>query len=173
MTAAAPTLLQYFGDGEFKATARSKAACDAHYVVGMHYPMMEWQDRSPNSHNHEFAWLGEAWKNLPEAHKDEHPSPEHLRKAALIEAGYYNETLIDCGTKAAALRVAAYARGDDEFAHVVVRGVYVVIRKAKSQSRRAMDRKMFQESKEAILQIVAGLIGVSPDQLQAEAGRAA
>lgn len=172
MSAASPVLLQYMGDGEFRATARAKAACDAEYVVGLHYPMMQWQERSLATHNHEFGWLAEAWQNLPERLKDDLPTPEHLRKRALIDAGYYDETLIDVGTVAAALRVAAFAR-KDEFAHVVTRGGFVVVRTAKSQSRRAMDRKTFQESKTAIMEIVAGMIGVTPDQLQREAGKAA
>lgn len=166
--------LRYMGDGDFKALRHALA--DREYTIGQVYQMEEWQQRSPQSHAHEFAWLADAWRNFPETLADQYPSPEHLRKAALIQAGFYNETIIDVGDRAGALRVAAYAQAEDEFAHVVTRGKYVVIRKAKSQKMRgrgAMDRKAFQDSKTAVMEIVANLIGVSPDQLKQEAATAA
>lgn len=160
-----PILLQYEGDGAFKSSPRAKAVCDERFVVGAYYPMMEWQDRSQATHGHMFAWLHEAWQNLPENLKDEYPTPEALRKRALIQAGFFHEEVIDAGSKAAALRVAAFARRHDDFAHVVTRGPLVVIRTAKSQSRRAMDKKEFQASKEKVLEVVAAMIGVAPDEL--------
>ena len=69
------------------------------------------------------------------------------RKAALIETGWYDETVVDVRSKAGALRVAAYARSKSEYAHVVTRGPIVVIREAKSQSRRSMTPADFQKSK--------------------------
>src|ERR1700735_3436895 len=94
--------------------------------------------RSEVSHRHEFAWLREAWTQLPDDFAEQFPSPEHLRKAALIQAGYFNETMIDVGNATGAERIAAYLRFQDEFAHVVTRRGVVVVRTAKSQSRRAM-----------------------------------
>lgn len=133
---------------------------DRHYVIGEIYLLSEQNERSQVSHNHEFAWLKDAWQNLPETLADQIPSAEHLRKRLLIEAGFYAETLIDAGSNAAALRVAQYARGEDEFAAVVVRGPLVVVRKAKSQSRRAMDKAEFQASKTAIMEAAEALLQV-------------
>ena len=116
--------------------------------------------------------LKEAWQQLPENLADLYPTPDHLRKRALINAGFYNEEAIDCGTNAAALRVASYIRKSDDFALVIVRGHAVLIRTAKSQSYRSMDRKTFQASKSAILEIVATMIDVPPETLKAQAGRA-
>ena len=96
-----------------------------------------------------------------------------MRKRALIEAGFYHEEAIDCGTKAAALRVAAYLRKHDDFAHLILRGPTLLVRTAKSQSYRAMDSKEFQASKSAILEIVAAMIEVAPETLKLEAGKAA
>ena len=45
----------------------------------------------------------------------------------------------------------------------------VVIRTARSQSRRSMDKKDFQASKSAVLDIVAGMIGVAPEDLARQA----
>ena len=155
-------------DGEVMRPRRPRAA-DREFVMGETYILERWEPRSTLSHNHEFAWLAEAWKNLPEPLADQFPTPEHLRKRALIDAGYYNESIIDAGTNAAALRVASYARSKDDFAYVVVRGALVVERVAKSQSRRAMNRKEFQESKTAILEIVSAMISVTPEELTKEA----
>lgn len=123
------------------------------------------QHRSPNSHNHEFAWLTEAWRNLPENCADLYPSAEHLRKRALIAAGYYDEIITDVGSKAGALRVAAMLHAIDDFAVVSVRGPIVIRRTAKSQSRRAMDKATFQASKTAVMEVVAQMLGVTPDEL--------
>jgi hypothetical protein len=127
------------------------------------------QERSEQSHRHEFAWLREAWQNLPEYLADLYPTPDHLRKRALIEAGFYDETMVDAGTNAAALRVAReLIRPMDEFAHVVVRGPLIVMRRAKSQSRRAMNKAEFQASKTAIMQVIADMLGTTVDHLSKE-----
>ncbi len=159
-------------DGDAMHPVRRKLA-DETFVCGQTYWLEVENPRNMLSHREEFAWLKEAWMQLPESVADQFPTPEHLRKRALVHAGFYYETIIDAGTQAAALRVAAYARGENEFAVVVTRGPLVVVRKPKSQSVRAMGGKDFQRSKDAIKEIVANLIGVSPDTLQREAGKAA
>ena len=141
---------------------------DKRFVCQEVYWLDEAKQRSVASHSHEFAFLAEAWRNLPEAMADQLPSPEHLRKRALIETGWFTETMIDVGSKAGALRVAAFARAKAEFAHVVTRGAVVVVREAKSQSRRAMNRADFQKSKDDVIGFVSALIGVSPDALTAQ-----
>lgn len=154
-------------DGEVMRPRRPRAA-DREFVVGETYVLERWESRSTLSHNHEFAWLAEAWKNLPEDVAELYPTPEHLRKRALIQAGYFDETVVDVGTKAGALRVAAIMQHDDLFAHVVTRGTMVVRRIAKSQARNRMNKKDFQESKQAILEIVAAMLKVEPTQLEQE-----
>jgi hypothetical protein len=138
------------------------------FVAGRRYWLDEVSERSWISHEHQFAWIAEAWNNLPEALADLYPTPEHLRKAALIATGWRREVIIDAGSRAAALRVAAYARGEDAFAHVVARGLTVVVRKARSQRMHGadrMDKTEFQQSKDAIMGWIAQLIGVKPDEL--------
>lgn len=156
-----------FRDGVM--TPKTPALAKSRFDEGGDYLLVDVEDRSVKSHNHEFAWLNEAFKNLPERLAPDFPSPEHLRKRALIDAGYYRETIVDAGSNAAALRVAAFMRADDEFAVAVVNGPYAIKRVAKSQSRRAMLKEEFQASKTAVLEIVAGLIGVTPEALTREA----
>lgn len=169
----APITFTWTDDGSMKPLASLAQRADKLFVIGERYRLEEVNERSAISHSHEFAWLAEAWKQLPEDLASLYPSPEHLRKRALIEAGYYNEQIIDVGTKAGAFRVAAYARSVDDFALVIVQGPLVIIRTAKSQARRAMNRKEFQASKTAIMEIVSVMIGVASETLVREAGRAA
>jgi hypothetical protein len=151
-------------DGEtFKPVHPRRA--DRFLTVGERYCLAQYEDRSTATHNHEFAWLRDAWLSLPESLADLYPSADHLRKRALIEAGYYNETIIDCDTAAAAARVAAALRSRDAFTLVLVRDIFVIIREAKSQSRRAMKKHEFQESKNAIIEVVSAMIGVKPAQI--------
>lgn len=154
-------------DGEAMIPRHPRRA-DQLFVVGQSYSLIEHEERSTPSHNHEFAWLKEAWMNLPENLADLYPTQEHLRKRALIEAGFYDETIIDAGTNAAALRVASAIRAREEFSLVIVRGPAVVIRTAKSQSRRAMNKQEFQASKTAIMEVVAAMIGTTPAALSQE-----
>jgi hypothetical protein len=142
------------------------------YELGRHYWLDEVDERSWISHAHEFAFIAQAWDNLPEPLMESFPTPEHLRKAALIATGWFRETIIEAGSKPGASRVAAYARGEDEFAHVVVRGSTVIVRKARSQRMRGhdrMDKDEFQRSKDAILGWISALIGVSAEDLKAAA----
>jgi hypothetical protein len=103
--------------------------------------------------------------SLPDHLAEKFPTAEHLRKWALIRAGYSDSHTITCASKAEALRVAAFIRPIDEFAVVVTQGATVTRYTAKSQSRRAMGAKEFQDSKTKIMEVVARMIGVEPAQL--------
>ena len=168
MTDIAPPIL-FTWNGEVMSPAGPYWAkqCDKHFVIGVKYNLVQHHDRTTASHNHEFAWLNDAWQSLPEHLAESYPTAEHLRKRALIEAGYYDEQVIDAGSNAAALRVAAGIRSfpGESFSLVIVRGPAVVVRRARSQSRRAMNAQEFHDSKSKIMEIVANLIGVSPRAL--------
>lgn len=168
----APILYQWTGEA-MAPVGRFRRECDASFVVGEKYRLAPYEDRSLSSHNHEFAFVAEAWKNLPEDIAAEYPTPEHLRKRALIAAGYYREQAVDAGSNAAAFRVARFVGLLEEYSVVVVQGPLVVIRTPKSQSRRAMDKRTFQASKQAILDILAEMIHVEPQALLQNAGAAA
>jgi hypothetical protein len=133
--------------------------------VGERYVLVQHQERSQSSHNHEFGWLREAWVNLPDNLAERFPSEEHLRKWALIRAGYSDSQTITCNSKAEAQRVAAFIRPIDEFSVVIVAGPTVTRYTAKSQSRRAMGGADFQRSKTLIMEVIAKLLGVDPENL--------
>lgn len=152
--------LQYMGEGEFRTTSKSHAArCDKDLVIG---EVSRWEpvhERSLDSHRHYFACINNAWANLPEALADEYPSPESLRKRALIKCGYCDMTKIVCRTNADALAVAALVTAMDEFALVNVSDNVVTVWRAHSQAMRAMGKAKFQESKDRVLHWISQLIG--------------
>lgn len=175
---AAPPMYFRWTDDEVMAPLNAVwlGRCQKRFAIGEVYKLEELSERSQISHAQQFAWLHDAWMNLPQHLADQFPSEDHLRKRALIDCGFYHETIIDVGTNAGALRVAAFARGEDQFASVVVRGPLVVVRKAKSQRMRGherMDKAEFQASKTAIMDYIAALLGVTPQALLANAGQAA
>ena len=162
---------RFLWNGEAMVPARSQIA-DKTFVIGQHYWLEEASERSWISHRHEFAWINEAWQTLPYAVAEKFPTPEHLRKAALIATGWFNETVFNCASAAEALKLAAYARGEDEFAHVRISVRTVVVRKAKSQRMRGpgrMNKQDFRRSKEDILGWISALIGVEPQDLKGAA----
>lgn len=160
---------------EFVPARRFIERAEREFIIGPAYWLNIEAERTEKSHKHEFAWLREAWKQIPDDLAEAYPTSEHLRKRALIQAGFFDEQIIDAGSNAAALRVAQGIRAipGEDFSMVFVRGVFVIIRRAKSQAKRAMNAAEFQRSKTAVLEIVSELIGTDPATLQANAGRAA
>lgn len=124
------------------------------------------EDRSAASHRHYFASINEAWQNLPEHLAAQYPSPEHLRKRALIQAGYADSQAFVAASRAEAVRLAAFLAPVDPFSLVTLEGAVVTRWTAQSQSQRAMGKKVFQESKDAVLGVLADMIGVSVPVLQ-------
>lgn len=151
-------------NGEAMIPLRPKLA-DQAYVIGETYTLAAHEDRSPKSHRHFFVTVNEAWKTLPEDMAYTFPTPDHLRKYALIQAGYRDERTIVVSSRAEALRLAAFVKPMDEYAFVSTAGSTVVVLTAKSQSERAMGRAEFQASKDAVLAILAEMLGVDPATL--------
>ena len=156
----APILFTWDGEAMLPASQFWSAKADKVFVVGERYKMVEHHDRSVNSHRHYFAVIAEAHGNLPDELLDQYPTPEHLRKRALVMKGYRDERSIVCKSAAEALRIAAFIRPMDEFAVVTVRDAVVRVWTAKSQSIKAMGAKEFQTSKQDVLDFIDDLLGV-------------
>lgn len=157
----APLQLRYEGEGEFRVLSDYWAArADKEFVVGEVYPMVEHHERSDASHAHYFASIKNGFDSLPDEMLAEYPTPEVLRKKMLIRAGYADERSIVCASKAEARRLAAFIKPMDEYAVVVVREAVVRVYVAQSQSYKAMGKKVFGESKEAVLNAIDDLLGV-------------
>jgi hypothetical protein len=160
-----PIIFVWSGEAMIPRDRRFAYQCDRQFVVGEHYTLVQHEDRSSLSHRHYFFAISEAWKNLPEQIADRFSSPEHLRKWALIKAGYRDERTHVAATKAEARRLAAFMAPIDDFAIVTATGLTVTVWTAKSQSTRAMNKQEFSRSKEAVLGVLADLIGTSKEAL--------
>ncbi len=168
----APVIFAWDGEA-MVPQKRFQRLCDRQYVIGETYTLVVEQQRSRRSHDHFFASVDEAWKNLREDVADNFPTPDALRKWALIRAGFRDERSIVCSSKAEARRVAAFIKPMDEYAVVLVRDAVVKVCTAKSQSLKAMGAADFQRSKQAVLDIVSQMIGVPPETLAREGARSA
>lgn len=161
-------------DGEsFVPLARFAKRCDQDFVVGETYPLVVQEDRSALSHRHFFAAVNDAWRTLPEGVAEQFPNPERLRKWALIKSGFADERSIVCQSKAEAQRLKAFIQPMDSYAIVTANAAVVTVYTAKSQSVRAMGKKEFQRSKDAVLAVIDQLLGVERGETKKHAGMAA
>jgi hypothetical protein len=160
MNGLSPIILRYDGDGAFSAPyMRLATLMDKSFVIGEQYRLEIVHERSQASHAHYFACINSAWQSLPETMGDRFPTAEHLRKYALVQAGYRDERSIVCASRAEALRVAAFVKPMDTYAIVTTSEAVVRVFTAQSQSYRAMGKTQFAASKEAVLAIVSEMIG--------------
>jgi hypothetical protein len=163
MTDRAPPLPCRWTGSEFKPW--NLALARKHYEPGGTYALVVHDERSQASHNEYFASLDTRWQTLPFALEPEYPSRESLRHKALIKTGYAIEHDFVLPTDATAtLFAAALIEADDEVYTIVeVRGHVVRRYRAQSQSYRAMGRKVFEESKQAVLNYIdREILGVEP-----------
>ena len=170
MTASRPILCVFDGEAFRPANPYQARIATDQYGEGEIIPLIRHEQRSEASHNHEFAWLRDCWLSLPEQYAMEPwaQSPKHLRKYALVRTGYCTTDTIAAGNNAAALRMAAFIRGREEYTLVSVEGSTVRVFTPESQAKAAMGKARFQESKTAIMDFIAGLIGVDPASIPRE-----
>lgn len=166
MSDAPPIRFQWKGDGFSPATPYQARLADKHFVIGETYTLIEHQERSQKSHSHYFARVHDAFLNLPEEYAERFPTEDHMRRYALIKAGFYNSTTLICATHADAVRTASFLRPIDEFSIVTVQECAVIRYTAKSQSARAMGNEDFQRSKDAVLEILSNLVGTTKKDLE-------
>lgn len=153
-------------EGVFVPLIRSQAYCESEFGEGEIITFERNEERSAASHSHQFAWLHEAWENLPEHLARKHATEDHLRKWALIETGYYHEDISNWDSAKDAMTAGLMMRKLDTYCVVVIRGNTVRRYTAMSQSVRVMGKEKFQASKTAIMDLISSLIGVSPEQLR-------
>jgi hypothetical protein len=152
-----------------KPQPRFHALARKQYVAGECYTLgVAPEERSMASHRHYMACIQEAWRNLPEDKVERYPTDEHLRKWALIKAGYYDEQTIICESRKQATALVALAELLDEFSITIVKGTMVRVYKAKSQKMERMTREEFEKSKRDVLAILSETIGVTSKQLETE-----
>lgn len=164
-----PIRWQWDGEHMVPATRYWAREADKRYVVGESYTMDEIFVRSPETHRHYFACIRRAWESLPDELAAQYPSPEHLRKFALIHSGFCTKVQHVCKSEAEAHRLAAAIKPYDTYQLVMVDGPIVTVWHALSQDHRSMDKARFAASKEAVLRWIGDLIGADPTELRSAA----
>lgn len=163
--------VRYEGEGVFLASANLRKRLDDTLVIGEYYDIQTVEEpRTAKSHRHYFACLREVWMNLPETMMAQFPTADDLRQHALIKAGYYTVATATCQSAAEARRTAAFAAVlARKYVIINVERTLVHVFEAKSQKVHLMGKKEFQESKDKVLHVVAGMIGVEVEALQKRA----
>jgi hypothetical protein len=152
---------------------RFKRLCNQQFEVNEEYALIPSEDRSMSSHRGYFAQIREAFDNLAEEYANGYPSPEHMRAAALVEAGYCTESnyVMDSPKEARQLGIAL--RRMSPLAIIRISGNVVKHFEAESQSCAAMKKEKFEASKKAVLAIVASMARTTPAELKKNAGKSA
>jgi hypothetical protein len=165
-----PFAFKFMWDGEsLTPSPQTIAHCKSELGAGEIITLERNEERSEASHGHYFACLHTAWLNLPDYLGTEYPTEHHLRIKALIRTGYSHERDIVCDTGRDAAIIAGIVAEANPYAIIDVRGNVVKVWTAKSQSRKSMGNKEFQESKDKVLAFVANLVNISPQQLKENA----
>lgn len=164
MSAPAPVLMEYQGDGSFRAVRPVAVQCDKQYTVHERYRMVVEEERSEASHGHQFANIDDSWHNLPDHLALQFTSADNLRKHALIMTGWRHERRCAFSSAAEARKAAAFIMQiATEYTLASVAGNVVVVWTARSQKMRGPDRMNkadFQKSKQDIFDWIDDLLGV-------------
>lgn len=160
-----PVLFRWTGEAMVPLERHQKLA-QRNFWEGATYPLVIHEERSQASHRQYFAAVREGWQNLPEHLAERFPSEEHLRKWALIKAGYCKKHEIVAPYQSEAVKIVEVLRSLDEYVVASVTETVVTVYTAKSQSLRAMGKKEFQASKEKVLDVIAGLLEVERKELE-------
>jgi hypothetical protein len=140
------------------------------FVDGEEYVLAPIEERSMASHNQYFAALKGYFDNLPESISARWPTPQHFRRWLLIEAGWFDEKEFEMVSSEYAHALGAFVRTADEYARILIRGKKVIVQKAKSQSRAAMGKEAFQQSKRDVLDLAESMVGTPVRTMMREAG---
>ena len=163
-------LLRAEWDGDaLKPTARFRDAANRFFVVGLVYTVDADEPHSDAGRRAFFAELRSLWNNLPENLDSDYPTPEHLRKRALIKCGYYTSNSVVLKTDDEARVVAGIMKPLDEFSVVVVRGNVVTVYRAKSTKQRNVDghgmtKEEWDQAKKDVLAMLHALVGVAASE---------
>lgn len=169
-----PVLFTWNGEA-MVPSQQALGLCNGQFTVGGTYRLAPVSQRSMESHRHYFACVREAFENLPEEHQGKWMTPDELRYHALCQTEFCDTTTFKAASFAEALRFAAQLITIPGFREVTIPkgNRRLVIHKTPwSQAVDAMPGKIFQASKQAVLDILSDMIGVTSAELARE-GKAA
>jgi hypothetical protein len=154
-------------------SARYRNVAKRQFGAGGEYVLDEVNERSLASHSQYFAALKDYFDNVPEKMAARWPSPVHFRRWLLVEAGWFDEKEFELFSEKHAKALATFIRTEDAYARLTIHGKKVIVRRAKSQSLKAMGKDDFEKSKRDVLELAEQLVGVPRRVAMKNAGRAA
>lgn len=166
--------LPWTWDGEvMRPSPRFTQLAKRQFKPGESYVLEPFEPVSHKDRGHYFACIKEAWDNLKPEALARYPTPEHLRKWALVKAGWRKENFTVCDTPERAGMLAGFIRRLDDLSVVIVEGnvvrTYVArTQKVGSPSLGLMTKDEWRQSKQDVLDILSGTIGVSRKALERE-----
>lgn len=155
---AQPIVFRWTGESFEPSTNYQAHLAGQRFEPGQLVALDEIHARSDASHDHYFATLHDMWLSLPETLSRDFPNEEVLRAHALIRTGYCNKRQLVCRSVKDAERTAAFLKPASPLAIIEADGCVVTEWTAESQAYRAMKKKRFQESKDAVLEYVKALL---------------
>ena len=142
-----------------------------HFGAGEVIKLVQHEERSGASHNHYFACVADAHANLPDELAIQFPSPDHLRRFALISTGFCTSHILTLDTPEEARKVATFMVPLDDFGVISLKGCTVTKFVAQSQSKKSMNKAVFRASKEAVLGFLATMVGTTKEALTENTGK--
>jgi hypothetical protein len=160
-------------DNHMVPLPRFQRLFDEMYAVNEEYALLPMEERSAASHNHYFAALHEGYLNLAEEYAQEFDSEEHLRHWCLCKSGYCTKQQWVMNTADDARKLRDALKRENASTIIGVAGNVATVYTPFSQSMPAMKKQEFEDSKRAVLDLVASMARTTPAQLKKNAGRAA
>ena len=155
--------LRYDGAGTFIPPGVAvRELLDRKLVIGECYRVSIYHERSETYHAKYFATIAEAWQHLPNPWDQMLPSPEHLRKYALIKAGWCDSVTLPLKSKSDAIAGVNAARFIDAYCVATATANVLTIFKARSQRKAFQDAHSFYETAVRVFDVIGGIIGVDP-----------
>jgi hypothetical protein len=111
-----------------------------------------------------FAIMEDCYQNLPDHWRPLIASKEHLRKYVLCQVGHCDTVATDCGSEAAAERVAALAKNIDTFVVTKINGQILLTMTARSLRKRVCPKALFMPISQASYDYLRLTFGYDADQ---------
>ncbi len=171
--------LPFEWDGNvLRPVERYRALAERQFRAGQTYVL---EPHDPISHRERrfyHASIKDAWDNLSPEMQKHFPTADRLRKWALVQANWRIQNFITCESEASAARHAAFLIKADDHGEMFVdhRGDVVRVFKARTQKvgdpdDGYMTPEEWKRSKDDVLTILSGTLGVTKKQLEKEGAR--
>lgn len=145
--------------------ARFMRLCERQFELEDDYPLGPAENAPSRGRAAIFATVHDVWDNLPDTQKA-FPSEEHLRKTALVKAGWadHSQTILD--TPGDAKKFGVMVRKVDAYAIITISGNVVDVWTARSIATGRITSEEFKPVKLRALKWLDSLVGLTPEQLE-------